>query len=185
MIDVRDYNHRASVVGDRRLVPRRGHRFRHRGGQPRYGKSDANDAEMWEALRLAAAEDFVHAHADGLRMPVTQGGSNLSGGQRQMLAIARAVISRPAIYLLDDAFSALDVHNDARIRSSLRQISADSTVIIVAQRISTVSSADQIIVLDEGRVVGTGRHEALLVHCPAYAELANLQSLNTAAAGQE
>ena len=103
--------------------------------------------------------DFVRAHADGLEMPVAQGGINFSGGQRQRLAIARAVIRRPAIYLFDDAFSALDVHTDARVRAALREVSAESTVIIVSQRISTVAEADQIVVVDDGRVVGTGTHE--------------------------
>jgi ATP-binding cassette subfamily B protein len=184
-VDVRDYGTEQlwSAIG---LVPQRGYLFSGTvADNLRYGKSDASDSEMWEALRLAAADNFVHAHPDGLQMPIAQGGSNLSGGQRQMLAIARAVISHPAIYLFDDAFSALDVHSDARIRASLREVSAHSTVIIVAQRISTVAAADQIVVLDEGKVVGVGRHGALLINCPTYAELANLQSLNTAVAGQE
>jgi ABC-type protease/lipase transport system fused ATPase/permease subunit len=99
-------------------------------------------------------------------MRVAQGGINFSGGQRQRLAIARAVIRRPAIYLFDDAFSALDVHTDARVRAALGEVSADATVIIVAQRISTVAAADQIIVIDDGRVVGAGTHESLLTDCP-------------------
>src|SRR6185295_17199362 len=97
------------------------------------------DQEMWEALRVAAADDFVRAHTDGLDMPVAQGGINFSGGQRLRLAIARAVIRRPAIYLFDDAFSELDVHTDARVRTALREVSAASNVVIVSQRISTVA----------------------------------------------
>jgi ATP-binding cassette, subfamily B, multidrug efflux pump len=132
---------------------------------------------MWEALRVAAADGFVRAHADGLAMPVAQGGINFSGGQRQRLAIARAVMRRPPIYLFDDAFSALDVHTDARVRSALRDVSAGSTVIIVSQRISTVIDADQVIVIDDGHVVGAGTHESLLQTCPTYAEFADSQSL--------
>ena len=114
-------------------------------------------------------------HPDGLAMRVAQGGINFSGGQRQRLAIARAVIRRPAIYLFDDAFSALDVRTDARVRAALREESADSTVVIVSQRISTVAQADQIIVVDDGRVVGAGTHETLLADCPEYAEFADSQ----------
>jgi ABC-type multidrug transport system fused ATPase/permease subunit len=110
-------------------------------------------------------------------MRVSQGGINFSGGQRQRLAIARAVIRRPAFYLFDDSFSALDVHTDALVRESLREISADSTVIIVAQRISTVLQADQVVVIDGGRVVGSGTHESLLVDCPTYVEFVDSQWL--------
>jgi len=106
---------------------------------------------------------------------VAQGGANFSGGQRQRLAIARAVIRRPAVYLFDDAFSALDVHTDAAVRARLREAAADATVVIVAQRISTVVEADQIVVLADGRVVGLGRHEQLLDDCPAYRSLADSQ----------
>ncbi len=116
-------------------------------------------------------------------MPVAQGGINFSGGQRQRLAIARAVIRRPAIYLFDDAFSALDVHTDARVRASLRDVSADSTVVIVSQRISTVAEADQVVVVDDGQVVGIGTHETLLADCPTYAEFADSQSLGAGAGG--
>ena len=132
---------------------------------------------MWEALRVAAADEFVAAHPDGLGMRVAQGGINFSGGQRQRLAIARAVIRRPAIYLFDDAFSALDTRTDARVRAAVRQTAADATVIVVAQRISTIVDADQVIVVDDGRVVGTGTHESLLADCPLYAEFADSQSM--------
>jgi len=110
-------------------------------------------------------------------MPVAQGGINFSGGQRQRLAIARAVIRRPAIYLFDDAFSALDVHTDARVRTALREVSAASTVVIVSQRISTVAGADQIVVVDDGRLVGIGTHETLMADCPTYGEFADSQSV--------
>ncbi|HMZ14956.1 MAG TPA: ABC transporter ATP-binding protein, partial [Mycobacterium sp.] len=148
-------------------------------------KADATDEEMWAALRVAAADDFVRAHPDGLRMRVAQGGINFSGGQRQRLAIARAVIRRPAVYLFDDAFSALDVHTDARVRSALREVSADATVIIVAQRISTVTQADQVVVVDGGRVVGAGTHDRLLVECPVYAEFVDSQSIGAGVGGQQ
>jgi ATP-binding cassette, subfamily B, multidrug efflux pump len=178
-IDVRDYDTEQlwSALG---LVPQRGYLFFGTvADNLRYGKADATDDEMWEALRVASADGFVRANADGLEMRVAQGGINFSGGQRQRLAIARAVIRRPAVYLFDDAFSALDVHTDARVRAALREKSADATVIIVAQRISTVSLADQVIVIDDGKVVGAGTHESLLAECPTYAEFVDSQSLVT------
>jgi ATP-binding cassette subfamily B protein len=174
-VDVRDYDTEQlwAAIG---LVPQRGYLFSGTvADNLRYGKADATEDEMWEALRVAAAEDFVRAHADGLEMRVAQGGINFSGGQRQRLAIARAVIRRPAIYLFDDAFSALDVHTDARVRAALADTSAGSTVVIVSQRISTVAAADQIVVIDDGRVVGVGTHESLLADCPTYAEFADSQ----------
>jgi ATP-binding cassette subfamily B protein len=183
-VDVRDYDTEQlwSAIG---LVPQRGYLFSGTVAENlRYGKADATDDEMWDALRVAAADDFVRAHADGLAMPVAQGGINFSGGQRQRLAIARAVIRRPAIYLFDDAFSALDVHTDARVRAALREVSADSTVVIVSQRISTVAEADQVVVVDDGNVVGVGTHETLLATCPTYAEFADSQSLGAGAGGR-
>jgi ATP-binding cassette subfamily B protein len=182
-IDVRDYDTEQlwSAIG---LVPQRGYLFSGTvADNLRYGKADATDDEMWEALCVAAADDFVGAHTDGLATPVAQGGINFSGGQRQRLAIARAVIRRPAIYLFDDAFSALDVHTDARVRAALREVSGGSTVVIVSQRISTVADADQVVVIDDGRVVGIGTHETLLAECPTYAEFADSQSLGAGAAG--
>ncbi len=167
------------------LVPQRGYLFSGTVAENlRYGKSDATEDEMWAALRVAAADDFVRAHPDGLAMPVAQGGANVSGGQRQRLAIARAVIRRPAIYLFDDAFSALDVHTDARIRAALREFAGAATVLVVSQRIATVLAADQVVVLDGGRVVGTGTHESLVVTCPAYAEFVDSQTVGTAAGGR-
>jgi ATP-binding cassette subfamily B protein len=182
-VDVRDYDTEQlwSAIG---LVPQRGYLFSGTVAENlRYGKADATDDEMWEALRVASADGFVSSHADGLDMPVAQGGINFSGGQRQRLAIARAVIRRPAIYLFDDAFSALDVHTDARVRSALSEVSADSTVVIVAQRISTVAAADQIVVVDDGEVVGTGTHESLLLDCPTYAEFAYSQAIGAGVGG--
>ena len=183
-VDVRDYDteYLWSTVG---LVPQRGYLFSGTvSDNLHYGKSDATEDEQWAALRVAAADDFVADHPDGLDMRVAQGGINFSGGQRQRLAIARAVIRQPAIYLFDDAFSALDARTDARVRTNLRDVSASSTVIVVAQRISTVIHADQIIVVDGGRVVGTGRHDALLADCPAYAEFVDSQSVGAGVGGR-
>jgi ABC-type multidrug transport system fused ATPase/permease subunit len=183
-VDVRHYDIERlwSAIG---LVPQRGYLFAGSvADNLRYGKADATDDEMWEALRVAAADGFVRAHDDGLQMRVAQGGVNFSGGQRQRLAIARAVIRRPAIYLFDDAFSALDVHTDAQVRASLREIAADATVIVVAQRISTILQADQVIVIDDGRMVGTGTHESLLSDCPTYREFAESQSLGAGVGGE-
>src|SRR5262249_34098863 len=125
----------------------------------------------------------VRAHPDRLQMPVAQGGINFSGGQRQRLAIARAVIRRPAVYLFDDAFSALDVHTDASIRAGLRDVAGEATVLIVAQRISTVVDADRVIVIDGGRVVGDGTHASLLADCAAYAEFADSQAVTAGTGG--
>ena len=163
------------------LVPQRGYLFTGTVAENLgYGAAPGQDPtadDMWEALRVAAADDFVRAHPDGLQMPVAQGGINFSGGQRQRLAIARAVIRRPRIYLFDDAFSALDVHTDARVRTALRAASADATVVVVSQRISTVLDAEQIVVVDDGRIVGVGTHDALLTDCAIYAEFAASQSV--------
>ena len=141
----------------------------------RYGKPDATDDELWSALEIAQAADFVRAMPGGLDAPISQGGTNVSGGQRQRLAIARALVRRRDIYLFDDSFSALDLQTDARLRAALREITGESTVITVAQRVSTVRDADRIIVLEAGRIVGQGRHDELLVTCPTYAEIAESQ----------
>ena len=141
----------------------------------RYGKPDATDEELWRALTIAQARDFVEAMPDQLDAPIAQGGTNVSGGQRQRLAIARAIIREPEIYLFDDAFSALDLATDARLRAALRPITADAVVVIVAQRVSTIRAADQIVVLEDGRVVGVGSHHDLLDSCPTYVEIVESQ----------
>jgi len=137
----------------------------------RYGDPEATDEHLWEALRIAQAEDFVRQLPGGLDAPIAQGGGNLSGGQRQRLAIARALIRRPDIYLFDDSFSALDLATDARLRAALAPVTGQATVIVVAQRVSTITGADQILVVEGGRVVGTGAHEELLAGCATYREI--------------
>jgi ATP-binding cassette subfamily B protein len=141
----------------------------------RYGNPQATDAELWEALEVAQAADFVRAMPRGLEARIAQGGTNVSGGQRQRLAIARALVRQPEIYLFDDSFSALDLATDARLRAALRPHTAQATVVIVSQRVSTVSDADQIVVLDDGAIVGLGSHEELLRKCPTYVEIVQSQ----------
>ncbi|WP_431280078.1 ABC transporter ATP-binding protein [Leifsonia poae] len=141
----------------------------------RYGKPDATDEELWHALEVAQAKDFVEAMTDKLDAPIVQGGTNVSGGQRQRLAIARALVKRPEIYVFDDSFSALDTATDARLRAALSRDVADATMIVVAQRVSTIVDADQIIVLDDGRVVGRGTHEELFETNETYAEIVSSQ----------
>ncbi|MEU7164223.1 ABC transporter ATP-binding protein [Streptomyces morookaense] len=137
----------------------------------RYGRPEATDEELWQALETAQARDFVEAMDEGLQAPIAQGGSNVSGGQRQRLAIARALVRKPEIYLFDDSFSALDYATDARLRAALARETGDATVLIVAQRVSTIRDADRIVVLDEGRVVGTGTHSALMESNETYREI--------------
>jgi ATP-binding cassette subfamily B protein len=141
----------------------------------RYGKPDATDDELWAALAIAQAADFVRAMPGGLDAEISQGGVNVSGGQRQRLAMARALVRKPEIYLFDDSFSALDLATDARLRAALVPYARDATVIIVAQRFSTIMSADQILVLEDGETVGLGTHEQLLKTCPTYAEIVESQ----------
>jgi ATP-binding cassette subfamily B protein len=141
----------------------------------RYGNPDATDEELWDALRIAQAEDFVREMDGGLEGHIAQGGTNVSGGQRQRLAIARAIVKRPPIYLFDDSFSALDLSTDARLRRALRPVTAHSTVIVVAQRVSTIVDADNIVVLDDGRIVGQGTHDQLLDSCETYREIVESQ----------
>jgi ATP-binding cassette subfamily B protein len=137
----------------------------------RYGDPEATDEQLWAALEVAQARDFVEAMPEGLQAPIAQGGTNVSGGQRQRLAIARALVRKPEIYLFDESFSALDLGTDARLRAALRPVTREAAVIVVAQRVSTIMDADQIVVLDEGAVVGIGRHEELVESCATYAEI--------------
>ena len=158
-----------SVIG---LVPQKAYLFSGSvADNLRYGKLDATEDEMWAALEIAQAADFVRAMEGGLEATIAQGGTNVSGGQRQRLAIARAVIKRPEIYLFDDAFSALDLTTDARLRAALAPVTRDATVVIVAQRVSTIRDADLILVLEDGLVVGRGTHDELLADCTTYQEI--------------
>jgi ATP-binding cassette subfamily B protein len=170
-VDVRDLDLETlwSRVG---LIPQRPYLFSGTiESNLRHANPDATDAELWEALRIAQAEDFVRARPEGLHAPITQGGTNVSGGQRQRLAIARAIVRRPGIYLFDDSFSALDLATDARLRAALAPLTVDATVLIVAQRVATIMNADQIVVLEDGHIVGLGTHRQLLETCPTYAEI--------------
>ena len=148
----------------------------------RYGNPQATDEELWQALEVAQARDFVEAMPGGLEGPIAQGGTNVSGGQRQRLAIARALVRKPEIFLFDDSFSALDLATDARLRAALRPVTAEATVIIVGQRVSTIQDADQIIVVEDGAIVGLGTHNELLESCPTYQEIVESQLAAEAAA---
>ncbi|MET1053167.1 MAG: ABC transporter ATP-binding protein [Mycetocola sp.] len=141
----------------------------------RYGKPDATDDELWRALDIAQARDFVEALDGGLDAPISQGGSNVSGGQRQRLAIARALVKQPEIYVFDDSFSALDLATDARLRSALARHVSDATLVIVAQRVSSIRGADQILVLEDGAIVGLGTHDELLERSSTYREIVESQ----------
>lgn len=174
-VDVRDLD--PDVLWSRiGLVPQRPYLFSGTvASNLRYGNPAASDADLWAALEVAQGADFVRSMPDGLASSIAQGGTNVSGGQRQRLAIARALVRKPEIYLFDDSFSALDLTTDARLRAALKPVTADATVVIVAQRVSTISDADQIIVLDEGQIVGIGRHDELLRSCPTYVEIVESQ----------
>ena len=158
------------------LVPQRAYLFSGTvASNLRFGNEDATDDELWHALEVAQARDFVEEMPGGLESPIDQGGTNVSGGQRQRLAIARALVKKPAILLFDDCFSALDAGTDARLRAALRADTKNSTVLIVAQRVSTIMHADRIIVLDEGRVAGIGVHSELVSSCEPYREIVDSQ----------
>jgi ATP-binding cassette subfamily B protein len=174
-VDVRNLD--ADLLWDRiGIVPQRPYLFSGTiASNLRYGNPDATDQDLWDCLEIAQARDFVEALPDGLAAPIAQGGTNLSGGQRQRLAIARALVRRPEIYLFDDSFSALDLGTDARLRAALRPVTVDAAVVIVAQRVSTIVDADQIIVLEDGAIVGVGRHQELLDSCPTYVEIVESQ----------
>ncbi|MFE9387825.1 ABC transporter ATP-binding protein [Streptomyces sp. NPDC006784] len=170
----------ASTVG---LVPQRPYLFSGTvASNLRYGRPDASDEELWHALEVAQAKDFVERMEGGLEATVAQGGSNVSGGQRQRLAIARVLVHRPEIYLFDDSFSALDYATDAALRAALARETGEATVVIVAQRVATIRDADRIVVLDEGRAVGTGRHHELMESNETYREIVLSQLTESEAA---
>jgi len=170
-VDIRDMR-QEDLWGLLGIVPQRAYLFSGTvASNLRYGASDATDDELWRALRISQAEEFVREMDGSLDASIAQGGTNVSGGQRQRLAIARAVARRPRIYVFDDSFSALDFATDARLRAALRDETRDATVIIVAQRVGTIMHADRIVVLDAGAVVGEGTHRELLETCETYREI--------------
>jgi len=138
----------------------------------RYADENANEEELQRAVSIAQAAEFVNSSQDGFSTEISQGGSNVSGGQRQRLSIARALVKKPPIYIFDDTFSALDFRTDAALRRALRESTSDSTLLVVTQRVSTIKHAEQIVVLDKGRVVGKGTHEDLMESCETYREIA-------------
>lgn len=174
-VDVRDQDQDTMCQGIG-LVPQQAYLFTGTiASNLRFGKSDATEHQMWEALRISQAADFVRELDDGLEASVSQGGTNFSGGQRQRLTIARAVIRRPRIYLFDDAFSALDQATEAALYDALAEERADATVLAVSQRVARIAQADQIVVLEDGHAVGVGTHQDLVVDCPTYWEIVQSQ----------
>ena len=141
----------------------------------RFGKADASDEQIKKAADIAQASEFIETKNDRYESSIAQGGSNVSGGQKQRLAIARAIAKHPRIFVFDDSFSALDMKTDARLRAALAEVTENASVIIVAQRISTIIHADQILVLDDGKIVGKGTHEELLKNCDVYMQIAQSQ----------
>jgi ATP-binding cassette subfamily B protein len=141
----------------------------------RFGRPDATDADLWEALEVAQAAGFVQSMPDGLESTIAQGGSNVSGGQRQRLAIARALVAKPQIYVFDDSFSALDLATEARLREALEPYTAEAATLVVAQRVSSIVGADEIVVLENGKTIGQGTHLELVTSCPTYAEIVESQ----------
>jgi ATP-binding cassette subfamily B protein len=181
-VDVRDIQ--PEILWDRiGLVPQRPYLFAGTvASNLQYGKPDATEEEMWEALEVAQAADFVRAMPGGLDATIEQGGTNVSGGQRQRLSIARALVRKPEVYLFDDSFSALDLTTDAKLRAALVPHTRDAAVVIVAQRVSTITSADQILVIEDGELCGVGTHEELLATNATYAEIVESQIGEGAAA---
>jgi ATP-binding cassette subfamily B protein len=170
-LDVRDVD-RQELWARIGMVPQRAYLFSGTvASNLRYGDADATDEELWHALEVAQARDFVSELPETLEAPISQGGTNVSGGQRQRLAIARALVKRPDIFVFDDSFSALDFRTDARLRAALARELDEATVIIVAQRVGTILHADRIVVLDDGAVVGIGAHAELMATCETYREI--------------
>jgi ATP-binding cassette, subfamily B, multidrug efflux pump len=170
-VDVREWR-RAALWASMGLVPQKAFLFSGTiADNLRFGAPDATDEQMWRALEIAQGADFVRDLPEGLEAPIEQGGVNVSGGQRQRLAIARALVREPSVYVFDDSFSALDYATDARLRAALREPTRESCVLIVAQRVATIRHADQILVLDDGMLVGVGTHDELMSGCPTYAEI--------------
>ncbi|POH57231.1 ABC transporter ATP-binding protein [Arthrobacter glacialis] len=166
----------AALRGSIGLVPQKAYLFTGTvASNIRMGNPQASDDQVWEALETAQAADFVRGMPHGLESPIEQGGSNVSGGQRQRLCIARAIAAQPSLYLFDDSFSALDYATDAKLRAALRPVTRDAAVLVVAQRVGTIKDADNILVLDEGALVGQGTHEQLLESCPTYQEIVTSQ----------